>query len=69
MTATHQPASSTSAGGRDGLLDSQAANNHANRLNAPTRRVLAVLRLAFGFTFLWAFFDKLFALGFHTGYG
>ena len=32
------------------------------------RQALAVLRLAFGFTFLWAFFDKLFALGFHTGY-
>ncbi len=31
-------------------------------------RVLAVLRIAFGFTFLWAFFDKLFALGFGTGY-
>jgi thiosulfate dehydrogenase [quinone] large subunit len=31
------------------------------------RRALAVLRYAFGLTFLWAFFDKLFALGFHTG--
>src|SRR5690349_621601 len=31
------------------------------------RRALAVLRLAFGLTFLWAFFDKLLALGFHTG--
>ena len=30
-------------------------------------RALAVLRLAFGFTFLWAFFDKAFALGFATG--
>ena len=30
-------------------------------------RVLAVLRIAFGLTFLWAFFDKLFALGFSTG--
>jgi thiosulfate dehydrogenase [quinone] large subunit len=30
--------------------------------------VLAALRIAFGFTFLWAFFDKVFALGFHTGY-
>ena len=29
---------------------------------------LAALRIAFGLTFLWAFFDKLFALGFHTGY-
>jgi len=31
------------------------------------RKALAVLRVAFGLTFLWAFFDKLFALGFHTG--
>jgi thiosulfate dehydrogenase (quinone) large subunit len=35
----------------------------------PARRALAVLRIAFGLTFLWAFFDKLLALGFHTGYG
>ena len=27
----------------------------------------AVLRIAFGLTFLWAFFDKLLALGFSTG--
>lgn len=33
-----------------------------------TARVLATLRIAFGLTFLWAFFDKLLALGFHTGY-
>jgi thiosulfate dehydrogenase [quinone] large subunit len=32
------------------------------------RRALALLRIAFGLTFLWAFFDKLFALGYHTGY-
>ncbi|WP_235530070.1 MULTISPECIES: hypothetical protein [unclassified Nocardioides] len=31
-------------------------------------RTLAVLRIGFGITFLWAFFDKLLALGFHTGY-
>lgn len=31
-------------------------------------RVMAALRIAFGLTFLWAFFDKTFALGFHTGY-
>jgi thiosulfate dehydrogenase (quinone) large subunit len=30
-------------------------------------RVLAALRIAFGLTFLWAFFDKLLALGFSTG--
>ena len=33
-----------------------------------TRGALAVLRIGFGLTFLWAFFDKLLALGFHTGY-
>jgi thiosulfate dehydrogenase [quinone] large subunit len=33
----------------------------------PVRKALAVLRVAFGLTFLWAFFDKLFALGFSTG--
>jgi thiosulfate dehydrogenase (quinone) large subunit len=33
------------------------------------RKALAVLRIGFGVTFLWAFFDKLLALGFHTGYG
>lgn len=31
-------------------------------------RALAVLRISFGLTFLWAFVDKVFALGFHTGY-
>ena len=30
-------------------------------------RALAVLRIAFGITFLWAFLDKTFALGFGTG--
>lgn len=37
-------------------------------LSTAARRVLAVTRIAFGLTFLWAFFDKLLALGFHTGY-
>ncbi|HET9858732.1 MAG TPA: hypothetical protein VFQ19_03035 [Nocardioidaceae bacterium] len=36
--------------------------------SAAARKALAVLRIAFGLTFLWAFFDKLLALGFHTGY-
>lgn len=30
-------------------------------------KALAVLRIGFGLTFLWAFFDKLLALGFATG--
>jgi thiosulfate dehydrogenase (quinone) large subunit len=31
------------------------------------RQALAALRIGFGLTFLWAFFDKLLALGFSTG--
>ena len=31
------------------------------------RKAMAVLRILFGLTFLWAFFDKLLALGFATG--
>ena len=40
----------------------------ARGLTVPAARALAVLRVAFGLTFLWAFFDKLLALGYHTGY-
>ena len=35
--------------------------------HSAARRGLAVLRVAFGLTFLWAFVDKLLALGFATG--
>ena len=35
--------------------------------SSAARRALAALRIAFGLVFLWAFFDKLLALGFHTG--
>ena len=45
-----------------------AATDTRQTLSTPTRRVLAVLRIGFGLTFLWAFFDKLLALGFRTGY-
>jgi len=40
----------------------------ASTLHPAAAKALAVLRIAFGLTFLWAFFDKLLALGFHTGY-
>jgi thiosulfate dehydrogenase [quinone] large subunit len=35
--------------------------------HSAARKGLAVLRIAYGFTFLWAFFDKLLALGYATG--
>ena len=55
-----------------------ATNRHADTFTGepatenttPTtfaRRALALLRIGFGLTFLWAFFDKLFALGYATG--
>jgi thiosulfate dehydrogenase [quinone] large subunit len=61
MTTTQHLSSSPSEG------QVIAATDPTANLNAPTRRVLAVLRIAFGFTFLWAFLDKLLALGFSTG--
>ena len=39
----------------------------AVRANTPLAKALAVLRIGFGVTFLWAFLDKLLALGFSTG--
>ena len=69
MSVTHEHTSSTPAGGHDGPAHTPATGEHPNILNTPTRKVLAALRIAFGLTFLWAFFDKLLALGFHTGYG
>jgi thiosulfate dehydrogenase [quinone] large subunit len=40
----------------------------ATTTTTPLDRAIAALRIAYGLTFLWAFFDKLLALGFHTGY-
>lgn len=34
--------------------------------NRPARQALALLRIAFGLTFLWAFVDKLFGFGYST---
>jgi thiosulfate dehydrogenase [quinone] large subunit len=47
------------------VADADAA---ASRYAGWAAQALAVLRIGFGLTFLWAFFDKTFALGFHTGY-
>lgn len=45
----------------DVMLESDVVTHSA------ARKALAALRIAFGLTFLWAFLDKTFALGFHTG--
>jgi thiosulfate dehydrogenase [quinone] large subunit len=52
---------------RSGAVTDHAAGQ-AGGLTTGATRALAVLRIAFGLTFLWAFFDKLLALGFRTGY-
>ena len=38
----------------------------SNALSMAARQSLALLRIAFGLTFLWAFFDKLFGFGYAT---
>lgn len=43
-----------------------ASPAHAEVVTPFARRVLAALRLAMGFIFLWAFVDKTFGLGFST---
>jgi thiosulfate dehydrogenase [quinone] large subunit len=58
MTVSHRHADTTATP----VTESNATTTFA-------RRALALLRIAFGLTFLWAFFDKLLALGYHTGYG
>ena len=56
------------------LTRHQRADHHAAeaadqpRITSAAARALAAMRIAFGLTFLWAFLDKTFALGFHTGY-
>ena len=64
MSVIREHQSAASAGGQ-----ASPAHGSANHLNSTTARVLAVLRIGFGLTFLWAFFDKLLALGFSTGRG
>ena len=44
------------------------SDRHA-RITAAAGRALAVLRIAFGLTFLWAFVDKLFGFGYATPSG
>ena len=38
----------------------------AHRFTTGTKAILALLRVAIGFTFLWAFLDKTFGLGYST---
>ena len=62
ITRNHrEPAPESAAGPAPMLVETDVVTHSA------ARKALAALRIAFGLTFLWAFFDKAFALGFHTG--
>jgi thiosulfate dehydrogenase [quinone] large subunit len=50
-----------------GKVNDRVTGTEAPVTASAARRALAVLRIGFGLTFLWAFFDKLLALGFATG--
>ena len=53
---------------RPAAVQAQAPDTPVVR-SAGARRVLAALRIVIGWTFLWAFLDKTFALGFNTEAG
>ena len=52
---------------RTARTHTEATPEAAPTVTGPLAQALAVLRIAYGLTFLWAFFDKLLALGFATG--
>jgi thiosulfate dehydrogenase [quinone] large subunit len=59
-TITHGPLTATTRTGTDAATTTETAAQKA------TRYLLAGLRLALGWTFLWAFLDKTFGLGHET---
>ena len=62
MATIHDPVRNPGVHGTTESVSGLTGGTH----NA-AHKALAVLRIAFGVTFLWAFFDKLLALGFSTG--
>lgn len=59
-TTATRPVTTTAPG------DAAAVSADRTGLGVVTRRLLAVLRFATGFIFLWAFLDKTFGLGYST---
>jgi thiosulfate dehydrogenase [quinone] large subunit len=62
-TTTSREYARQSAKSQDGTV---AVVHHHPSMSGLALRVLALLRIAFGLTFLWAFVDKLFGLGYGT---
>jgi thiosulfate dehydrogenase (quinone) large subunit len=69
MTTIPSATSADSRPSRAPSTTDDVATQDAVVASAPARGALAVLRIGFGLTFLWAFVDKLLALGFSTGRG
>ncbi|MEP7090257.1 MAG: hypothetical protein ABI776_09135 [Nocardioidaceae bacterium] len=65
MTTVHGHRDTGSASGS--ATSSTATEQGLLVTSTPARQALAALRIVFGLTYLWAFFDKLLALGFSTG--
>lgn len=70
MTATASSATGTRTGDTAARTTSPARITHPAVAHTPPRRwgfrVLGLARIMIGFTFLWAFLDKTFGLGFST---
>lgn len=60
---------STLARPNDNHSHTATTDDGGHVLSTHARQALALLRIAFGFTFLWAFVDKLFGLGYSTKSG
>lgn len=69
MTTIRSHRTSDSRLSREASTTGDVATQASVVTSAPARGALAVLRIGFGLTFLWAFVDKLLALGFSTGRG
>src|SRR4051794_6361546 len=68
MSTTHSPKNTATAQGTTQVPAQRATGtDHEPVRSVAARKALAALRIAFGLTFLWAFFDKLLGLGFATG--
>jgi thiosulfate dehydrogenase (quinone) large subunit len=69
MTTVHSHSPADSPTSRPVHTTDDVATQDTVVIGEAARKALAVLRIAFGLTFLWAFLDKLLALGFSTGRG
>jgi thiosulfate dehydrogenase [quinone] large subunit len=66
--ATFESGAMAPVAGQESSTATAAVPDEVGVVRSRAARIsLALVRIGFGFTFLWAFFDKLLALGFSTG--